>query len=498
MEQFFSFHHMLQFLQQSPALKLLRSGNAAMCVTFLYKQFREQNVISIPLQELSFHLADYLVALNYFDAEQPEPTLDILGMDYQERAMIYLNRWASEENKFILINLEEKTHEPYATLSKYTEKVFQALEILKDRDFVATESKFIDLFDKVQELVSSSISDPNIRLAELEKQKKALEAEIKSLKKGISPDVLETYQVKSRWADIHKLSQELMGDFREVEENFKEIYKHISRRHADAQLSKGQLLKLTFDALEELRNNDQGKSFYAFWEFLMNDEEQDRFAKMCDQLYEILDGHHISYEGKSLKRLKSILHAAGRKVLETNELLGFKLSRIVVEKERMNRKKTASLLQQILQIALQHSDAEKFSAKGTLLSIDHKAEIHLPLERKPGEKPVLYQYKQMPQRATLNLNEAIELQKLVEEDFIDKQKLRSNITGMLSRKNQISLREIVEHHGCAGGLPELLAYISLTGGFGDKCVVSAAHQEDICYDHIGKKYLRTPQIVFTR
>lgn len=496
MESIFSFTNMLHLLQQSYSMKLLRSGNAAMCITFLYRQFREQNRISIPFDELCYSLADYLVSLNYLDTEAAEMGLDYLGQDYQERATLYLNKWAGEDSRFVLINLDEKTHTPYVTLSKHTEKVFQALEVLKDRDFVATESKFLDLFDKVKELVTRSISDPAQRLAELEKQKKEIEAEIKAIKKGQNPDTLETYQVKSRWNEIHKLSNELMGDFREVEENFKEIYKHISRRHADAQLTKGQLLKLTFDALEELKNNDQGKSFYAFWEFLMDDSQQEEFARMCEQMYDILDGHGVQYEGRSLRRLKHILHAAGRKVLETNELLGYKLSRIVVEKEKSNRRKTQQIINQILQQALQQSDRDEKST--SFISVDHRPEIYLPLERKPGDKPMVHDFAVLPETAALSLNELTDLQKLVDEDFIDKKKLLDNISGMLKRKSQVSLKEVVEKHGCERGLAELLTYVSLAAGMGNKCMIDGENEEPIMYDAEGLKFLRTPQIVFTR
>lgn len=494
MESFYSFHHLLHFLQQSFSLKLLRSGNAAMCVSFLYKQFREQNKISIPLDEVAYALTDYLVALNYLDSDTPE-SLEVLGQDYQERAMLYLNKWAGEDSHFILINVDEKTLLPYVTLSKHTEKVFRALELLKDRDFVATESKFIDLFSKVKELVTKTTSDPLIRIAELEKQKKELEAEIKAIKKGQDPDMLETFQVKSRWADIHKMSNELMGDFREVEENFKEIYKHISRRHADAQLSKGQLLKLTFDALEELKNNDQGKSFYAFWEFLMDDTRQEQFAKMCDQMYDVLDGHHIEYEGRSLKRLKSILHAAGRKVLETNDLLGYKLSRIVVEKEKTSRKKTLLIVNQILQQALQQSD--KDTKSDSFVDVDHKPEIFLPLERRPGEEAQFVRYETLPEMASLDMSNLPDILKLVEEDFIDKQKLKDQISQLLKKKSQVSLKEVLNKYGCNGGLAELLTYISMTGSYGGKCIINDAIQEPLMYDEVHQKYLRTPQIHFT-
>lgn len=493
-DPFFQYRALHQLLQQSLSLRLLRSGHAAMSISFLHKMFRQQNRLQIPLTELTEKLADYLASLGFLEDSEEQQTLSYVSSDYHERADTYLKRWADDDNRFLFINVDEKTHEPYATLTRHTEKVFQALELLREKDFVGTESKLVDLFTKVQELVQRTNEDPEERIKALQEKRRQIEDEIRLIRQTGEVPVYEPWQIKSRWADIERLSKELSGDFREVEENFKEIYKTISHRHADASLSKGQLLRLTFDALEELKSNDQGKSFYAFWEFLMDDEKQQQLTDMLQQVYDLLDKTDVPYEGRQLLQLKYMLHAAGIKVLETNQLLGYKLSRIVVEKERGNRRKTRDLLSQILQQAIQHAD--RHEKKEWQVYIDDRPQLALPMERRLGDRPADNEFGTAPQAATLSVAQLTELHRLMDDGSIDKAELQQRIDTLLTQHRQVSLKQVVDHYGCSKGLAEVLAYVSLAVQRRQTSIQPQV-AEDILFDAARQKYLQVPQIIFS-
>ena len=492
---FFQYRELGAFLPQSPALKLLRSGHAAMSISFLYKMFRQPNAAAVPLETLTHKLAGYLAHIGFMEEDPDEQLPGFLGADYYERAATYLKRWAEEDNRYLYINLDDKTHEPFATLSRYTEKVFQVLEMLREKDFVGTESKLLDLFGKVQELVQRTNDDPQARIRELQIRKRSIEEEIKQIRNTNEVPVYEPWQIKSRWADIERLAGELTGDFREVEENFKEIYKTISHRHADATLSKGQLLRLTFDALEELRSNDQGRSFYAFWEFLMDEAKQQAMHDMLHQVYDLLDKTHVEYPNRQLLQIKYILHNAGIKVLNTNELLGYKLSRIVVEKQKGDRRKTLDLVNKILQHAIQQS--EKSTKNEAQIWVEEKPEVYLPLERKLGDKPVENQFTKAPNKAQLNLEQLTGLHKLMDDGSIDKAELKQNIIRLLKKHQQVTLSEVIQHYGCTRGLAELLAYVGLAMQM-PRTAIHKSLTEDLLFDTEGQKYLEVPQIIFTR
>lgn len=475
-------------------MKLLRSGHAAMSISFLHKMFRQQNLLQIPLTELTQKLADYLANLGYLEEGEEQQTLSYVSSDYFERADTYLKRWADDDNRFIFINIDEKTLEPYASLTRYTEKVFQALELLREKEFVGTESKLLDLFTKVQELVQRTNEDPDERIKTLQEKRRQIDEEIKLIKQTGEVPVFEPWQIKSRWAEIERLGNELSGDFREVEENFKDIYKTISHRHADASLTKGQLLRLTFDALEELKANDQGRSFYAFWEFLMDDEKQQQFTDMLQQVYDLLDKTDIAYENRQLLQLKYMLHAAGIKVLETNQLLGFKLSRIVVEKEKGDRRKTRDVIGQILQQAIQQAERNEKKEMGVL--VDDKPAIALPMDRRHGDRPLENEYVTAPNKASHNIEQLTELHKLMDDGSIDKELLHNNIKTLLKQQKQVSLKQVVEYYGCTKGLAELLAYVSLAV-HQRLASIQADEVEDILFDKARQKYLQVPQIIFS-
>lgn len=493
-DTFFQYRSLQQLLHQSLSMKLLRSGHAAMSISFLHKMFRQQNVLQIDLAELTQKLADYLANLGFLEDSEEQQTLSYISSDYYERADTYLKRWADEDNRFIFINLDEKTHEPFVTLTRHTEKVFQALELLREKDFIGTESKLLDLFTKVQELVQRTNEDPEERIKALQEKRRQIDEEIKLIKQTGEVPVYEPWQIKSRWAEIERLSKELSGDFREVEENFKEIYKTISHRHADATLSKGQLLRLTFDALEELKTNDQGKSFYAFWEFLMDDEKQQQFTDMLQQVYDLLDHTDITYESRQLLQLKYMLHAAGIKVLETNQLLGYKLSRIVVEKERGNRRKTRDIINQILQQAIQQADRNE--KKAPMAYVDDRPDISLPMDRRHGDRPSDNEFGTAPNAATLSIDQLTELHKLMDDGSIDKVVLQSNISSMLKKHKQVTLKQVIDKHGCTRGLAELLAYVSLAVHLRNASIQPDTI-EDILFDKAQQKYLQVPQIIFS-
>jgi len=141
--------------------------------------------------------------------------------------------------------------------------------LLKDRKLVETEPKFKEIFNKLKELIDNSIEGPAKKNEELEKRKAEIEDEIRSSKREKTIKTFKNYQIKSRFDDVSKLTHELIGDFREVEENFRTIVRSIYEKQSDKSLSKGKMLQFTFDSLDEFKQTEQGEIFYAFWNFLL-------------------------------------------------------------------------------------------------------------------------------------------------------------------------------------------------------------------------------------
>ena len=279
-------------------LKLLRARNLPLVITFLYKEFKAKEQIAIPYQTLIQKLGDYLEEIEYQD-DDDEIKAEKLILDFDEKAKLYIDRWI--ESHYLRNVMDDNSKEPYVLLSKHVEKIFQVFELLKEKEFVGTESKFKDIFHKLRDIIENANPDKEKRLAELEKRKQAIDEEIRRIKIDGYVSTYEDYQIKSRYDEVNRLANELIGDFKEVEDNFKDITRKIYERQQQSDLSKGKLLRETFDALYELKSTDQGKSFYAFWQFMLDDNSQKDFQVLTREVYQVLEDRGIEVTSRSLR-----------------------------------------------------------------------------------------------------------------------------------------------------------------------------------------------------
>ncbi|MDP4999601.1 MAG: DUF3375 domain-containing protein [Saprospiraceae bacterium] len=484
---------MRAMLDTTVSLRLLRARNLPLIASFLYREYKTGEQISVPYLQLVQRLADYLELIEYRDEEEEEMRAAGLSQDFEGKARWYLDRWI--EAHYLRNLMDDERKEPLVFLSQHVEKVFQVLDLLRERAFVGTESRFKDIFAKLRDIIEHANPDKERRLAELQRKKQAIIEEIRQIRKDGYVPVYEDYQIRSRYEEVNRLANELIGDFKEVEDNFREITRRIYERQQQADLSKGKLLSETFDALHELRNTDQGKSFYAFWQFMLDDERQAEFRELTREVYEVMEERGIPTGSRTLRKLKTLLHLAARKVLDKNNVLADKLSREIVAKDQLESRKTREQIAGIRQLALQlvhHKPAQM-----TYLTLEGNPEVYLPLERKLGERPQNHTVVTTAASARLGLADLDDLSKIYRTDLVDRAQLLSNIRELLQSRTQVSLREVVQEKGLTKGLAELLAYVTLVQT-DKRFFVNEATRELIEFDPQQHRWLDLPQVVFSR
>lgn len=476
-------------LKSTPSLKLLRSRNAPLILSFLYSQFKEQGEISISNEKLTNQLAWYLEELNYSDEDDD---LTSFGSDNYERAKKYIESWTNDNFLRNYIDDIEKT--VYNVLTQHTERVFQMLDLLQERKFVGTESKFKDIFHKLKELVDNNTEDPKKKIEELEERKKKIDEEIRRIRRDGNVVKFEDYQIQSRFEDISRLTNELIGDFKEVEDIFKMITRDIYEKQSQYDLSKGRILHYTFDALDTLKESDQGKSFYAFWNFLIDEDSQDTLKMLIKQVSDILEDRGIEYNNRNLKRIKTILFQSGRKVLDSNNLLAEKLTRVIAEKHLLESRKIRETMAEIKQISLrliEHKIPENYG-----IEIELEAKIDMPMERKLGEEKIISEFDITPE--TFNSKADLEsMSNLFNPDSINIKELIGNINSLLTDKQQVTLEQVIEKYPISKGLSELIGYISLINS-SEKYFVNEEISDLLLFDVEENKYLKMPQIIYCR
>lgn len=478
----------LNTLNTSPSVELLRLRNREMIIEFLVNTFlNKQGAISS--ENIQIQLADFLEGHEIENDEESE----INPFDtYEIKAKKCIQNWT---NKGFLTNYPDEQGEVFYELSAYSSKTIDWLASLKKEEFVGTESKFNNILNQLKELVENTNDDIEKRIQFLEDEKLKIDQKIQQLKIGEVP-VFEEYQIIPRFNQLNQSAKELLSDFKEVEDNFKEITKGIYQKHADGSLTKSDILEFTFDALDSLKESQQGKSFYAFWSFILNPELQDKWESLTKELYKTLEEKAIPLNEPFLKGMKKHLHSSGQKVYKANDKMAEKLSRIIRESESSKSEATKNIIQEIKKILVEINKTKK--KPEILFELETEIEINIPFERKLTiEKSEEITYIDKPKIADEDITSSNHLGKLFSQSNIDKELLRKRIKDILKEKSQITLLDVVENYGgLEKGLPELFGYIGIVKEF--KHIISPNKTQSIVFDAENKKQIKIPEIILTK
>lgn len=481
----------LEILNTSPSVELLRLRNREIIIEFLISTFSSEQS-SISSENIHNQLADFL---EYKQVENDEDS-EISAFDtYEEKAKKYILNWT---NKGFLTNYPDEQGEVFYELSINSSKTIDWLASLKKEEFVGTESKFNNILNQLKELVEFTNEDAEKRIELLNEKKLEIEQQIQRIKIGEDVKVFEEFEIVPRFNQLNQSAKELLSDFKEVEDNFKEITKGIYQKHADGSLTKSDILEFTFDALEALKESQQGKSFYAFWSFILNPELQNRWESLTKELYKTLEEKSIPVNDPFLKGMKKHLHSSGQKVYKANDKMAEKLSRIIRESESSKSEATKRIIQEIKKHLVEIGKAKIRKKPNISFELETDIETNILFERKlTFEQKEEITYKEKPQVANEDITSSNHLSKLFSQSNIDKEMLRKRIKDILKEKSQTTLFDVVENHGgLEKGLPELFGYIGIVKEF--KHSINLEKTQNIVFDVENKKQIKIPEIILTK
>jgi len=474
-------------LRNSPSVALLRARNCGIITEFLAEVFGDMPAVSH--ENIHSLLAEYLNSHEFEDEEES----DILYTDtYEEKASKYIRNWTDSG---FLTNYRNEDGEIYFELSSHSSKVLDWLAGLKQEEYIGTESKFKSIISQLRELVEYTNEDREKRLRLLVDKKMEIEHQIQQLQMGEDIKVFEEFEIVPRFQQINKLAKELLTDFKDVDDNFKNIIKEIYQKQIDPTLKKGGILQYTFDALDELKSSSQGKSFYAFWEFLLAREMQSELDTLITDLFRTLKEKNIDGGDTFLQNMVEYLYESGRKVYQTNDKMADKLSRIIRENEISRSDVSKRLVQEIKNTLIEIS--KKGQKPDVSLSVDDGMEISIPFDRKiTFEQNESTEYDSIPETETLSIEDLGELGKVFSNVYVDRKILVKNIRETMKGKSQVTLLDVVEQFPLKQGLPELFAYFGALGQFQHK-TVNEEKRQAIVFDHQNNKRIRIPEVIIS-
>ena len=476
-------------LNDSPSVELLRLRNREAIITFLINTFSDQQG-AISAENIHFRLADYLEFRQIENDDESE--IEIFDT-YEIKARKYIQNWT---NRGFLTNYQDERGEIFYELSSHSNKTIDWLASLKKEEYVGTESKFKNIFSLLKELVEFTNDDAEKRIQLLEDKKLEIEQQIQRIKIGEDVKVFEEFEIVPRFNQLNQSAKELLTDFKEVEDNFKEITKGIYQKHADGSLTKSDILEFTFEALDELKESQQGKSFYAFWSFLLNPGLQLEWENLTKELYSTLEDKGIPVKDLFLKGMKNHLWTSGQKVYKANDKMAEKLSRIIRENESSKSEATKKIIQDIKKQLVKISKSK--SKPDISFELETATEINIPFERKlTKEQSEEVTYSNRPKMANEDIASSNQLGRLFSQSNIDKELLRKRIKDVLKEKSQTTLLDVVENYGgLEKGLPELFGYIGIVKEF--KHVINPDKTQSIVFDADNRKQIKIPEIILTK
>ncbi len=473
----------LDFLRRShPAWRLLRSDHAPLVASFLHRVFIEPNVRQMQQADLAEALEDELFALREkYGAEV-----------FPKRAKEYLGDWADNDKGWLRKYYPTGSDEPHFDLTSASEKAIAWLASLTERAFVGTESRLLTLFALLRQMSEGSESDPAARTAELMRRRSEIDAEIERIRDG---DILlmGDTALKDRFQQFLQLARDLLADFREVEQNFRSLDRQVRERIALWDGAKGELLEEIMGQRDTIADSDQGKSFRAFWDFLMSQSRQEELSRLLEQVLALPPVLAMQPESR-LRRVHYDWLEAGEHTQRTVARLSQQLRRFLDDQAWLENRRIMDILHNI---EAQSLAVREEAPTGDFMELaEADATIDLPMERPLHRPPV------KPRIVDLELLDGEEdgdVAALFNQVVVDRAELSRFIRQALQERSQISLAELVALHPLRQGLSELLVYLQLAGGRSDTAVDEETI-ESLTWQLGDGSYrrVRLPRIIFTR
>lgn len=463
-----------------PAWRLLRAEQAPLVASFFDRVFIKTNIRVMAQSDLAEKLEDELFILK----DQ--------GHKFPRTALEYLNDWAANDKGWLRKFYTKESDEPHFDLTPSTEKAITWLNSLAERSFVGTESKLLTLFQLLKQIVEGSDADVGYRLSELEKRKREIEAEIQKLNSG-SVDLLNDTAVKDRFQQFTFIAKEILSDFREVEHNFRGLDRTVRERIALHSGSKGELLAEIIGDRDAITSSDQGRSFQAFWSFLMSRAKQDELSRLLEKSMTLPPVQALLPDPR-LSRVHYDWLAAGEHTQETVRLLSQQLRSFLDDAIWLENRRIIEILQSIEAKAIEMREMPKESF--VMHIAVPSAELDLPMERK------LYSPSAKPRFANKPIgygNPDIDLSELFELSIVDKLELEKHIRRCLQEQSQIGLPKLIEKRPLEHGLAEILTYFQLaTETF--ESVINETAKDSIILETLDgvERVIQLPQVLFVR
>jgi hypothetical protein len=341
----------------------------------------------------------------------------------------------------------------------------------------------------LRQIVHGTETDPAARLTELLRRRDEIDAEIAQVEAG-QIAVLDHAAVRDRYQQFASTARGLLADFRQVEENFRLLDRAAREKIATWSGSKGELLADLIGNRSQITDSDQGRSFQAFYDYLLSQSRQ-------DELTGLLDAVTARPEIDAEPRLRGIhyqwAHAAER-TQRTVRQISEQLRRFLDESVWLENRRVIDLIRRIESAAA----AVRSDPPHHGLSIESTAiGLALPMERPLYRRPTATAV----DSTVVDATDLADAEQLFAQQYVDHARLAEHIRALVPRRTSALLDDIVDMFPLEQGAAEVVGYLTLAEDDItielDDTEESVLHYSDPAHAHASVQ-LRMPKVTVTR
>jgi len=176
---------------------------------FCERVFLRPNVRSIAHPVIVEALQDHVDALHKVSPDA-----------YPKKVDAYLADWSDPRTGWLRRTFPTDTELAYYQPTSAVETAAELVRSLGRRTFLGTASRLLTVRDLLRQIAAGAATDPEVRLAALQRQRAEIDAQVNSIRSG-GDEGLDDTAIRERHDQALATARELLADLREVEENFR-------------------------------------------------------------------------------------------------------------------------------------------------------------------------------------------------------------------------------------------------------------------------------------
>ena len=235
-----------EIINKDAGLSIIRAKSAPFVIAFLYNTFYLNSVSSLTYDgfasKLELFLSENSEAEDEFEKEIQEDEEELISTkDISSRIRAYIESWLSERKHYIRRYRNQEKVE-IIELDAGLSRLLPFIARIINSNEITTESSFNYILTQLKSLANNINRNPKERIKELEKQIEELQAEKTEIQKTNKVKTFDTRKTKEYLMDLEKHGREMLGEFSQLEENFRQIMNNIAIKQADVDDNKKILL----------------------------------------------------------------------------------------------------------------------------------------------------------------------------------------------------------------------------------------------------------------